>query len=120
MITYQLQDVPDSRDRGVRGRAAGRAPARARAVQGGRPVPVRTRPAGRPGASALCPSPVPLAARSRPVPGPLRRLVTGAGLALASAAAVVGLGLLADVSSAVNTGVPAAVAVPPVAGAPAR
>lgn len=51
--------------------------------------------------------------RTGPAPGLVRRAAAASGVLLASAAAVVGLGVLADVAVAVH-----APAGPPVAGAP--
>ncbi|MDN5915348.1 MAG: hypothetical protein L0I76_09615 [Pseudonocardia sp.] len=114
MITYELQETRDvpgdgrrpvpGRVHGVRGvddirgiRRARSAPGRAR-VRGGRArVPAR--------GAAFCPAPVALAPRALVSPAVfrMRRLVAGFGLALASAAAVFGLGMLADASFAANS-----------------
>lgn len=91
-------------------------------VPGRRPVTRDRRGPARPAAvrvrgGALCPSPV---ARPRATPASrpsttflLRRVTAGIGLAVASAAAVFGLGLLADVAGA--SAAPAAPPVPVVA-----
>lgn len=69
---------------------------------------------------ALCPQPLPDRARIVPAaperggPAILRRTVRGAGVLLASAAAVVGLGVLAELAAAVQApaGAPAPVSAP--------
>lgn len=86
---------------------AGRVPA-ARPVVRDRRGPARPVSVAARGA-VLCPSPV---AGSRTVrTGLLRRVTAGVGLALASAVAVVGLGLLSDVSAATVSPAPGPVVV---------
>ena len=112
MITYELletRDVPGDGRRDLPCRAAGPAARRARgagrtrpgtAARRARPAPGRLRRSARPAAS--CPAPVALAPRAvvSRARYRVRRLVAGAGLALASAAVVFGLGLLSDVAAA--------------------
>lgn len=71
-----------------------------------RPVPVRVR------GGALCPAPVVAPAVSTPQ-ALLRRVTAGVGLLVASAAAVVGLGLLSDIAAASAAPAPAPVVVQP-------
>lgn len=104
MITYELQET-----RGAGGAHRGREVGDIRSARservGAGPAsirPARRRPARRP--AAMCPAPVAIAPRRGVAAGVyrLRRIVAGVGLAVVSAAAVVALGLLAEVSSAAN------------------
>ncbi|MBW0104722.1 hypothetical protein [Pseudonocardia sp. KRD291] len=110
-----VDDVRDIRSaRSVRGGTArrpvpaGRGPAApvgpAATAGSARPTETARRPRPAVRAAAFCPAPVALAPRTVVSPGVYRRrrLVAGIGVALASAAAVFGLGLLADASSAAN------------------
>lgn len=97
----------------VRAPATGRSgavPAVPTAARAGRPVGSPARPVAR--ERALCPHPLPDRARAGRVAagrraGVVHRAVCTAGVLLASAATVVGLGVLADLSAAVQAPGPA-------------
>ncbi|TCK25258.1 hypothetical protein EV378_1061 [Pseudonocardia endophytica] len=86
-------EVPSRKDLSVR-RVPQRRPVTRDRRGPARPASVRVR------GGAMCPSPVVPPQPAEHVAGLLRRVTAGVGLVVASAAAVFGLGLLADVASA--------------------